>query len=404
MFDINGKFILMALFLAILAPTTTYAQWEETNGPGKISVPTLAAIGPEVFAGTFDGGIYRTTDNGDTWVLVDSPGSPIVYLTSIGTSIIATSYYGTIRSTDSGASWISWGGEIGPIWGNLVEIGTLLFGGGPGVVLSTDDGISWNYLEYTSAVGALATRGTTLYVVSTGGYVAMSIDSGMTWDSTGICPVYPQTFLCSGSNLIVGSQNGVYLSTNNGGNWTSTGATGFTVTALLKYDTLLFAATRTDAGAGASGGVWCSKDNGSSWATINEGLTDSTDWALAENDSFVFVGTISTGIWRRPLSELIPPQNSVNENVTSIIPSIAAYPNPSSGRTTIQYSVSGSSSVKISIMNLLGEEVAEIFDGELNAGVHSFIWNSGNYPAGTYFCVVQSGLGEISRAPIAISR
>jgi hypothetical protein len=78
---------------------------------------------------------------------------------------------------------------------------------------------------------------------------------------------------------------------------------------------------------------------------------------------------------------------------------ISVQPNPSSGQTTLRFTVENSLPVKVSIVNLLGVEVATLFSGELDAGDHSFEWDASGVPAGMYECVVRAG-GEVQRIPI----
>ncbi len=49
---------------------------------------------------------------------------------------------------------------------------------------------------------------------------------------------------------------------------------------------------------------------------------------------------------------------------------------------------------RVWVVNLLGQRVAHLFEGELGAGEHSFAWDAANVPAGTYFCVIQTPAGR----------
>jgi hypothetical protein len=53
----------------------------------------------------------------------------------------------------------------------------------------------------------------------------------------------------------------------------------------------------------------------------------------------------------------------------------------------------------VTIVNLLGAEVARLFSGELGAGKYSFSWDAINAQAGMYECVVRAG-GAMQRIPI----
>ncbi len=57
-------------------------------------------------------------------------------------------------------------------------------------------------------------------------------------------------------------------------------------------------------------------------------------------------------------------------------------------------------------MNLLGEEVSRLFEGELAAGEHTFTWEPGVGPAaprhaGVYWCEVRMN-GRVQRAGMVV--
>jgi len=61
------------------------------------------------------------------------------------------------------------------------------------------------------------------------------------------------------------------------------------------------------------------------------------------------------------------------------------YPNPFNPSTTIEYSLSAASKVKLTIYNALGHEVATLVNGKVAAGSHTVTWNAANVPSGLYF-------------------
>lgn len=67
------------------------------------------------------------------------------------------------------------------------------------------------------------------------------------------------------------------------------------------------------------------------------------------------------------------------------------YPNPFNGMTMIQYVVPHNSTVRITVLDLLGREVAVIADGERPAGVHQDAWDASSQPSGVYLCRLTSG-------------
>jgi Tol biopolymer transport system component len=61
------------------------------------------------------------------------------------------------------------------------------------------------------------------------------------------------------------------------------------------------------------------------------------------------------------------------------------YPNPFNPSTLIKYSVPENSFVKLSVYNLIGEEVSVLVNKEVDAGFYEVEFNAANLPSGTYF-------------------
>lgn len=72
------------------------------------------------------------------------------------------------------------------------------------------------------------------------------------------------------------------------------------------------------------------------------------------------------------------------------------YPNPFNPSTTIKYSVPQHSTIKITLYNILGNEVKTLFDGEQDAGIHSLLLDAENLSSGVYF--VNFSAGQYSKS------
>ncbi len=60
------------------------------------------------------------------------------------------------------------------------------------------------------------------------------------------------------------------------------------------------------------------------------------------------------------------------------------YPNPFNPSTTIQFSIPENNNVLLTIYNMLGQRIAELVNGKLNAGWYSFQWDGKNAASGIY--------------------
>jgi hypothetical protein len=71
------------------------------------------------------------------------------------------------------------------------------------------------------------------------------------------------------------------------------------------------------------------------------------------------------------------------------------FPNPFNPSTTIQYQVPVSGNVKLVVFNSLGQKIATLVNGRVDAGQHEVQWNAVNAASGTYFYQLISADGTV---------
>jgi photosystem II stability/assembly factor-like uncharacterized protein len=67
------------------------------------------------------------------------------------------------------------------------------------------------------------------------------------------------------------------------------------------------------------------------------------------------------------------------------------YPNPFNPTTKIKYSVPENGFVKLSVYNLVGEEVNVLINKQIDAGFYEVTFNAANIPSGVYFYQLNAG-------------
>jgi len=300
--------------ITLLGAQSLLAQWIQTNGPYDDNVRCFAVSDSNLFAGTQYYGVYRSTNNGTSWIRVNNglKRLDVQALAVSGSNVFAGTYGdGVFLSTNNGASWTATGLTNTDVR-SLAVNGSNLFAGtyGDGVFFSTNNGTSWIQVNNgltNSNIRSFAVSGSNLFAGSeywgtVYAGVFVSINNGANWTAVGY--VLPstniRTLAVSGSNLFVGTDGGVFVSTNNGiiPSWkeVNTGLTNRNVQAIAVNGSNLFAGTN-------GGGVFVSTDNGENW--VHVGLTNRSVWSLAVCGSNLFAGTYRGGVWRRPLSEMI---------------------------------------------------------------------------------------------------
>ena len=65
------------------------------------------------------------------------------------------------------------------------------------------------------------------------------------------------------------------------------------------------------------------------------------------------------------------------------------FPNPTNNLLSIEFELSVASKVFLSIFNISGQEVHQIFNGKKMKGMYKFKWNSKDLPNGVYFIKLQ---------------
>lgn len=67
------------------------------------------------------------------------------------------------------------------------------------------------------------------------------------------------------------------------------------------------------------------------------------------------------------------------------------YPNPFNASTSIDFSIPGEGHVKLEVFNILGQRIATLIDGHLDAGFHRIAWSDDGLRSGIYFYRLETG-------------
>ncbi|MFA5834674.1 MAG: T9SS type A sorting domain-containing protein [Bacteroidota bacterium] len=166
--------------------------------------------------------IYLSTNDGASWIVINTPfiGATITALMANNHNIfVGAPGYGIFRSTDNGTSWIHTDSSLSNI-GSFAVIGTAIFAAAvkdniPGVYLSTNNGANWTVKNtglQNSSVNALVVSGNNLFAGTYDGGIYLSTNNGTSWTgvSTGLNKSMVFSLAISGSNLFAGTNSGVW--------------------------------------------------------------------------------------------------------------------------------------------------------------------------------------------------
>jgi photosystem II stability/assembly factor-like uncharacterized protein len=132
-------------------------------------------------------------------------------------------------------------------------------------------------------------------IVGTNEGVFLSSDNGSSWrEANNGLPSIPRisSIAVHGASIILGCERtptdpgGVYFSTDYGANWISKGLSNYSILSLALNGTGIFAGTDT-------GGIFLSTNNGTDWSKVNNGLPISYVYTLCTSGNNIFAGTDS---------------------------------------------------------------------------------------------------------------
>ncbi len=294
--------------------------WTQTNGPYGGTITALHAT-PEgtLFAGAAEGGIFRSTDGGDTWAPA-SEGLPVSQENTLPSTLVLTQdantlYAGTnddlFYSTNGGDSWqqlAHFQGEIGI--SGVAFIGDTLYIGRSteeSVFFSNDNGKSWTQIDS----GLTGRGGPRLFVIGTTLFAQMRrhvfrLKAGeKSWTKLIIEDPWNKNtvesditkFVVSGEIIYAATTDGDLFRSTNMGNWWKS----ITPKAMQEFDGGLAVLGNTvfciDSGS-PDGRMFRSTDAGNSWTMFNTNLTNQTILSVeALSEKTLYVGTFD-GVFR----------------------------------------------------------------------------------------------------------
>ena len=350
--------------------------------------------------------MMRSTDFGSTWtqvstVPIQGPPCDIEVVKDTSIILVGDNFVGIVRSTDYGQTWqavYSTSGEIPTISAdprrNNIAFATKFAGGG-GILKSTNYGATWNLIGF----GGISTWGVHIdpnnsdYVVSgtwSGSNVYISHDGGSTWKTTSLPASNYSVLVIDTMNVFSAQSGGVYkldspyfvpveLTSfsakiiNNKAvlDWTTASEInnqGFDVE--FSSDNQNFEKIAFIPGFGTS-----SEQHSYSYTSENL-LSPKNYFRLRQidfNGTFEYSNVVE-------LNGVIPSEFYLSQN----------HPNPFNPSTSIQFSLPVDAAVKVSLFNMLGEEITEITNKDFSAGVHTINFIAEGLSSGTYLYLLEA--------------
>lgn len=353
--QINSEYVYSALFVDndfFIGGDSLYISrdrgltWQSTTLNGQaIEITALFKFDSKIFAGTYGNGVYRSTDNGNSWQPYNAGLS--------GFALYAKKF---VNSSD-----------------------TIFYGSdGGGIYYLTPDSNQWlsynenlpDNIAYTTNDIAVTSVNLILSAGASGFYYLRSKGSGQ-WTEKRLQTqigsfITPNTFLVMDSVVFLGSRFGIYRSSDYGNSWDSVGirALPLNVVSFTKDNNRIYAGfTRA-----SDFFIWYSDDLGETWNVFDHQfhfliklfIYDNKIWA-ATND----------GLWFRELET--SSVNPIKTDISFIL--YQNYPNPFNPLTTIKFLINSIQFVTLKVYDMLGNEIAMLVDKEMPAGTYEIEFN-----------------------------
>ncbi|MGA2669658.1 MAG: YCF48-related protein [Ignavibacteria bacterium] len=412
------KIIYFLLIFAIfsLFSSICYAQWVAQTNPSSNNLLDVSFINRNTGWACGDGGvIIKTTNAGTNWELQNSgvTDKNLFGIHAIDSQYVyCVGWFETIlKTTNGGTNWIII--RNGP-WGQGASFFGLYFlNRNIGwmlknfYILRTTDGC--NTFDSTLSIFSYLRDiyfkdDLTGILCGDGSLIMKSTDGGVVWNQITIpqttteSPDFFKESFVGNTGWVVGRGTNtpglgpnVWTTTNFGTNWDTIGRVPYPYEA--ENYCVYFSGLSTG---------WCGGSYGYLFKTPNGGFNwyqqvvpsnyfrrsmwfynDSIGWAVGGAGQILYTTTSGQYVGVEKISGEIPKDFHLYQN----------YPNPFNPSTKIKFDIPNfplmkgarGMSVRLTIYDILGREIATLVNQQLNPGMYEVEWDASNYPSGVYF-------------------
>ena len=342
------------------------------------------------------GTILKTTDGGDTWSpQISGTAQQLNSVRFVNSTIgYASGNTGTILKTmDGGDTWTAQtSGTTEHLFDmSFADSSTGYIAKNPSlnsfVLKTTNGGTDW-----VSITGPFAASTSAFFLNGSTGYVTGLSSPTMSFTANGGADWTTQTNSAGGLNSVYfstadtgyacGNSSAGIRTTDAGTTWSS-----MTFPVSGNYRSVFFTSTTTgyiagQLGTGSSPLIMKTTDGGTSWVDQPTGQ--------AQFLNSIYFPDTNTGYTCGRVGLML--KTTTGGTGVKIINSIAEtflleqnYPNPFNPMTTIKFSIPNTGFISLKVFDLIGQEVAILVNGQLNAGDYQATFNAEGLVSGLYF-------------------
>ncbi len=412
----------LIIILFISAFNISYSQWviQRPVTPGE-TLYDIQFINRYTGWACGDGLILKTTNGGSNWIEQSHPAMDklLLGIHPVNNNVVyCVGYFETIlKTTDGGSNWIALRnnpGNEGPS-----ELAVFFINENTGWITRQDGGGFYNVLKTTNGGVTFDSiyvfhgylndiyfkDANTGLICGDGATVIKTTNGGINWVDT---PIPHGGFIGNFLRIsvvenrfcwvITEGLKKVYHSTDFGNSWDSLGyVTGADIIYCCGFS------SRQIGWAGGSDGKFKTINGGINWIRDTVNMTnafissfwfynDSIGWAVGGGGEILFTQTGGAISNINLASSKIPEGFSLHQN----------YPNPFNNQTVINFDITKKGDYSLTVYNILGKKVDEIYKGNLSHGSYKIYYNAENLTSGVYYYRLNSNDNIISKSFLLI--
>lgn len=347
-----GNNMIVGSNVGIFVSSNYGKTWKESNkGIIASTINALFAVDEYIYAATSIG-VFATIDFGNTWKdfnKINNIGEAVSII-NVGPHVLAGTNEGVFKNSDINDKWekVLAGGT-----GNAFLLqGSKVFAAvGYSLHVSSDTGKTWNEIKNPILNGKiiyqLASNGDNVFAGTNKGIIH-SPDNGQNWfiynNSLSDAEI---SSLIVFNNMVFAADfwGGLYVSNDNTKSWELLSNESFL--SITSYKNLLVSITID--------GVYFSQNSGKTWTAL-KGDPDISFNSIAVSEPFLLAGTINSGLYTKPLTDL---QTLSVEQLAEPNDIILEPTRVDNGKISVTLRLKDSSPSHISVYDILGKKIYE---------------------------------------------
>ena len=263
-------------------------EWQGINNGIAENVRLIKQIirwNGDLICVSFGGGVFKSTDNGKTWIPqnngLSNDALSAYAITNIGSKLFIATLGGIFISNDNATTWqaknAGLSGDALLVRTIYADANILFVATADGIYKSEDMAESWSISDVNLKGKAFHKHQGKLWFVSFANGIYASSDNGITWQSqhngiSQIADLQGLSIYGIADKLYYGSMNGLFYSENAGTSWQklafNTAGEANHIHSIYQWNRYFMI--------GTGNGLYYSEDNGKSWTAQSNGLPTDT--------------------------------------------------------------------------------------------------------------------------------